>query len=183
MNEDWQDLLVSRVVEGSASAEDLRELAAAAGADGELWDRVASSLQAEASLRGIADAAASAAERVALPAVERPRSRLAIVAAVGWAAAAALALVVALRRTPPIAPPLAPVAERGTASGERLADLPPVLLEARPSPAGVGFEVVFVRRTIERLVGERLFDVGHDEHGRLAPVPAPAAAIEPPCSL
>jgi hypothetical protein len=181
MNDDREGLLVARLVDGCASADELRELAAAGAGDPETWERVAASLRAESTLRGAVEEIARGAERVPLPEPRRRPQALAVAAVLGWGIAATLALVVAARR--PVAPaPPASIAHAALPA-EPIAVLPPVLVEAAPSAAGIGFDVVFVRRTLERLSGERLFEVAHDEHGRLAPVPAARSPLDPPCSL
>ncbi|MBI4880231.1 MAG: hypothetical protein HY812_11325 [Planctomycetes bacterium] len=53
-----------------------------------------------------------------------------------------------------------------------LGELPSTMLETRPSADGQGYEVIRLRRTLERLHVDRIFRLAEDEHGNAVPVPA-----------
>jgi hypothetical protein len=64
--------------------------------------------------------------------------------------------------------------ERGQASGQVVGQLPDkILLEARPLHAGTaagGYEVIYLRQIMERVVVPELYGVGSDDAGQPAPV-------------
>ena len=45
-------------------------------------------------------------------------------------------------------------------------ELAPLVLKTRPAPDGNGYEVLYLRRFVERDVVPTLMAIGHDEHGR-----------------
>lgn len=167
-----EDVLVNRLVERTASADDLRDLAALAVADDAAWDRAALALRAEAALGRAVESRLAIADRVE----RRPASRrraLAFANLSGWAAAAAILAATALAPENAAPPASAPVEE-----------LPRVILDAKPAPGGGGgYEILFVRRLVERATVPTLFELGTDEHGAPAAAPASAARFRAPESL
>ena len=70
----------------------------------------------------------------------------------------------------------------GQQSGRVIGEVPELqLLERQPAPGGDGFELVYVRKIIERRVSSDVYQIGADETGAPVafPVPAPAHSTAP----
>ncbi|MFG0315930.1 MAG: hypothetical protein ACF8XB_01555 [Planctomycetota bacterium JB042] len=194
--------LLHRALDRSASREDWAALRALAADDDGVWRRLADALEDEGRVVRAVAPVADAADRIALPpagptadaerAGERP-IRLARAGAVGWAAAALLLLAwVNERREDPAppdrpttfapSPPEAAAEPRGSGSGatEIVSELPARMLDSRPAASGDGYDVLVLRRTVERRHVETLYRLAEDEHGRPVPVPEPFSPAGPP---
>lgn len=193
-----QDVITHRVVDGAASADELRELAELATMDDSVWGRVAEALRIDRTVSEGVDAAAMIAATI-----EAPHARAGITRASrhagalrlrqwsGWAAAAVIAIAFVIVQivnspltepvpttmiaTAPTQPALDDVihayVQAGLEQGRVLRELPPVTVEINPTPDGLATEVTYVRRLLERTTIDQVYRIGHDEHGRPMAVP------------
>ncbi len=191
MSNQPEEVLIHRAIELTASAADWADLDAAALRDPAVLQRLASALQDEGDLRRGVEERLAAAERVALPQAKARRLPRAP-AWLGWAAAAALALIWSAsgfldepaKHASPLRDAGSPAPERGPAlagdgvlslddlrlvSNDTLGELPSMMLETRPAADGRGYEVIRLRRTLERLHVDQIFRVAEDEHGNAVP--------------
>ncbi|MEM1330347.1 MAG: hypothetical protein AAGG07_07285 [Planctomycetota bacterium] len=70
--------------------------------------------------------------------------------------------------------------DKGTEGGRVIAEMPAkVLLEARPSPTGSGYEVMYYRQILERAIVPDLVGLGVDDAGQptAVPVAVPAGSL------
>ncbi len=129
------------------------------------------------------------ADRVELPVRSTPRL-VPLLQWSGWLAAGLLATVMWTDRaksgeassTPP-----ASVASEGDARTPdtelvstgapsfAVGELPAMMIESRPAPGG-GYDVLLMRRTLERAHVSELVQLAEDEHGNATDLPIPAAA-------
>lgn len=204
---DGRDILISRVIDAEASAEDWRAFRALAAEDPEIWRDLADAQQRHERLCEGFRAATACADRVALPLGESDASPLqrrldATARWGGWAAAAALALVWATavplggngtelqgaalipagpslsEATPDEA--LARYLAAGQNAGVVVGEVPDrLVVETNPRDDG-SVEVLYVRQIIERRVTDQIYREIRDDTGRLVPVPVPASEIRPP---
>lgn len=103
--QDRRDILVARIVDGNASAEDWRELRAIAATDQTIWSDIAEGQELSRELGEAVDRMIAVADRVELPARERtgsaPAQRLRLaMAAGGWLAAACVLIAWTAGTTP-----------------------------------------------------------------------------------
>ncbi len=202
---DGRDLLISRIIDAQAGAEDWQAFRAAAEHDPGIWrDLAEAQRQHELMCEGLR-AASACADHVALPEfitdgapLQRRLDGLARWG--GWAAAAALVLVWAtgtpvLHRAGhaqtagllPAGPALHEATpdqaldrylSAGRSAGTVVAEVPEQLIvETTPRPDG-SVEVVYLRQIIERRVTDRVYREVRDDTGRLVPVAIPAAEIQ-----
>ena len=197
-----RDLLITRVIDGEATAEDWSALHALAREDALIWSELASAQQDSAELRCAVGMLSSVAGDIEAPIADCARVHLGVrlrSAATwgGWLAAAAVALSFVLagprtqgpiqntniagmipvseakRRVLPELTPdeaLRAYLHNGERSGRVVSADPDLLvMSAEPTKDGT-FEVVYVRRIVERTRMD-LFHVGQDEQGRLMSIP------------
>lgn len=188
---DREALLIHRAIERLATEDDWRELDVAAAADPDLWRRLGEQLRDECLLASEGRASVAVADRVELPVARttpiRPLRALRS-AFTGWlVAAAALALWIGTRverdTTAPVRPVVLPAAVplAGFAAGDpsllrvssdgntSASEMPRVLVNATRS--GDGYELLYLRRSFERVRVPMLYDTAHDENGNAAAVP------------
>lgn len=202
-----EDILIGRVTDGEATGADWQELEAAAAADPAVWTRLASAQRRHAALMCAVDDELTVAELVPAPdigalaraaeaqahAMAHPSVRWRAYS--GWAAAAVVALAwLGANRVLPGASPhsatttagLAGVSpddllqryvDKGRENGRVLMELPLVMVESGPAPDGKGTQVVYMRRLLEQTTVSGFYEVGRDETGQPAPVPASVPAI------
>jgi len=201
MTVDRTDILINRVVDGSASAEDWAELESLASADPGVWRGLGEAQRQHAALSaGVADALAIA-DGVEAPVeyaggADRYSARWRVWG--GWAAAAALALAWGASRglLPSQQAPggqtagLTPAGwsserafdeymARGLEEGRVLAELPTVMVDAaRPADDPDATDITIMRRVIERRRVRGAYSVGVDELGQLRLVPADPIALD-----
>lgn len=188
-----EDILISRIVDGSAEPADWGELHALAEHEPEVLRRLADAQRREAALRDAFAEALGVADAVELPeahseTVFRFRSRLQ--AWTGWAAAAAVGLAW-LTASGVLGP--APEGRQvagprwggpgsadeafeqyqllGLAEGRVLAELPKVLISTQRLENGTA-EVTYLRRVLERRLVTDVLEPGVDSSGRPTLVPA-----------
>jgi len=198
MSTEREEILITRVLDETASVEDWDELEGRAAESPDVWARLARALRAEAELRRSVGAAVSVADRIDLPdarvpaAAAAPRSgaaRRALLAASGWAAAAVVAL--AWWSAPPGAGSSPDTAEAPVESAIRtgdapefLGELPRIVVDAYPPECGEGaLEVVYVRQLVERTRLRDVYEIGRTEHGDPVPLPIPPEVLARPRSL
>ena len=178
-----EDVLFDRALSEGATPDEWGELEALAGRDPALWQRLARSLRNTRALTTAAEEAGALAAAVELPSARarRPAPRPAWLERMAWMAALiAVAIGSALWKgqAPAIEPrePLvaeAPPADPQPDTREALVvdELPKVVVGSRPLASGGPYEVLYMRRVLERAVVDRLYERGVDEHGRPAAVP------------
>ena len=175
-----EDLLLSRVVDRRAGAKDFDQLEKLADEDPQLWARLAQWLKDDAQLRAAVDEAASVAEGIEFSAVletRRPRrARRPSTRWIGWAAAALLAFLwiganlipgesdTAVARTTPDEA-LELYRQIGTEDGRLLSELPLLLVDSQPLAEEGRFELVYLRRLLERRIVDEMVQPAIDEHG------------------
>ncbi|MFQ5749136.1 MAG: hypothetical protein ACE5H3_06725 [Planctomycetota bacterium] len=196
MNLEQEDLLISRALDGDASSSDWRKLGGLAEDDPAVWSRLAETLRVQSALT-------QGAERILdrVQEVEAPLSRsLAgpvlhpglrpFFAWSGWAAALLLAFFWAF----------GPGHSRESLSGDStlqasqpalhglpgeatlVGELPRVMVDAQPSGEGRMVEVTYLRRFLEKVLVDDLYQVNSDEWGEPRAVPAvalPRSSQEP----
>jgi|GEM_PF-2098646 len=197
------DILISRIVDDEATAEDWAAFEGLASLEPEVWARLAREQRDASNLRRAVSSAIEIADSVALPietaglGAERAFARR-FGPWVGWSMAAAVALAwlgvnrVSLFENVPdpgvntagftMAPANADDAlDRyrlvGEQEGRYLGELPKVMVEARPMPDGTRIEVIYLRQLLEREVVGEMYGLGHDDMGRTTPIPIEPTAI------
>ena len=190
------DILISRVVDGVASATDWESFEQLGAADPSAWRELALAQRQEQMLRRTVGEAVVVAESVGLPAVvhaeHRLKFRLRRVATWGgWAAAAALTLAFLTRgqvggqqqlggqgvQTSAIGPTFENAdqlrkayIEKGKEEGKVVGEIPDrVIVRTTPTKDG-GYELVFVRQIMEREKVNDLYQASTAEDGKLWPV-------------
>jgi|TARA_R110000782_G_scaffold19101_9_gene52049 hypothetical protein len=205
---DGRDVLISRVIDAEATAEDWRAFRALASEDPGVWRDLADEQQRHERLCEGFRAAVCVADGVSLPlsgsdATPLQRRLDATARWGGWAAAAALVLVWAtalpragaenpgllrsslLPRGPSLseATPdeaLARYLAAGQNAGVVVGEVPDrVVVETNARDDG-SVEVLYVRQIIERRVTDQIYREIRDDTGRLVPVPVKASEIRPP---
>jgi len=175
-----RDILIQRVVDGEASAEDWSVLASHAREDESIFQDISTRQSQRDALAGAVEDAIAIADHVDLPAAlaserTRPVARLAGIGA-GWAAAAGIALAwIAMQTsTPmqgdPMPPPSADAAfdqylRLATDEGVLVERADPVVIEATATDDGTGVDVTYLRQVIERRRFDRVEQVERTEGG------------------
>lgn len=172
------DLVISRIVEGTSTNEDWARLEIVAATDCSVWERLAASIRIEAGLRTEMEGALAVADLVEArpprPSAVRRRMWLGS----GWAAALAIAGAWTLSGALPSPETPVPAGSPHVAAhaAQRLHELPPILVGAEPSAQPGAVDVYYVRRWIEQGRVEESFRVGHDDLGRVDAIPVSAPA-------
>ncbi len=207
MNHLHDDILISRAIDGDATAAEWDELSARADANPTIWSDLAATLREHGAFGRAVNAGVAVADSIEMPApgitptvrsaATRPRpaalSRLGGWS--GWAIAAVLTFawvggVLNLVRTNPAstgtgsAQPLTNNAgfgdgttaadllqaylDKGRQEDFVIAEVPEhVLIETRPSGTGRGYELLYLRQILERIVVPDLYEFySQDEMGR-----------------
>jgi anti-sigma factor RsiW len=191
-NHDIQ-VLMSRVVDGEATAEQWEQFQGLAEQNPTLWRELAEHQRDQGELTLAIASEISVADRVHAPVHEHMTESFTqrlrtVVTWGGWAAAAAVALMWggAQRHSPGladsrtaslVAAPSSPgdllqqYLARGQESGQVVRELPEkVMIEARPVASG-GYEVFYIRQIMERTSVPRFYTPAQDEHLRPVLVP------------
>ncbi|MGP1273313.1 MAG: hypothetical protein ACTS22_08255 [Phycisphaerales bacterium] len=199
--QDRRDILVARIVDGAATAEDWRELRGIAARDQSIWAEIAETQELCREIGVAMEEAGATADRVELPARERtpsaPGQRLRLaMSAGGWLAAACVLLAWSVGTgsagpvdgsarprpatpTAGIATPITTAAdalkrylELGRESGEVLGELPTsVVLDRTPLADGGGYEVVYLRQIVEKTTVQDIYETVTGDTGELFVVP------------
>ena len=185
-----EDILITRVLEGEAQRNDLRDLFALAAEDATLWDRFQAARQDRDAFAMVVNEAVSVADRIESPLhasegdLTSP-ARLRFAGWSGWAAAAAIVLAWSwFGQLPPPSPlpdgptgailapaslsaddALAAYLDRSRAENRLIRELPQVFVEARPAADGHGTEVTYMRQFLERTVVNDIYELTTDEAG------------------
>lgn len=199
-----RDILLSRLIDAEASADDWAEFKRLAATDASIWSELSEAQRAHDELVCAVRGETAFAEDIAAPIEERLSAglteRLRLVSSYGgWAAAAALLLTFIIGGrtgligtpglsngefqnaglgpvlvTPESAPDTALEAymQLGRRDGTVLGEAPEfVVLDSRPTEAGDGYEIVYLRQLIERRRVDSLYEIGRDDAGNAFPVP------------
>lgn len=190
------DILINRVVDGEATPADWAELDVVAQRDPTIWARLAEAQRAQASLQRAVEDALTVAELVDLP---HPSERLEqtwnrrVRVWGGWLVAAVVAIawvgnfaqIRALQRdragdvgqisagigSLPSDQLLEAYMQTGKAEGRVVGEMPMVMLETVPTADGRS-QITFVRPVVERVIVDRVYEVGRTDSGQPVPVPA-----------
>lgn len=196
-----EEVLISRVTDGEASARDWSEVERLAERDPALWRRLAEAQRAHAILGRAVEDAIAVADLIDPPADARP-GVLASIGRVreygGWAVAAVLTLAFVVARIDSARRPSNDNADRmigagmmlpasmtpdhawanyideGTKTGQVLGEMPAVLVQARPLAGdGSKYEVIVVKSVMAREIVKdpTMFGVQRDDGGRAVLVP------------
>lgn len=197
-----QDLVITRIVDGRATAEDWAALERLAQAQPGVYGELARAQREHALLAGAVMAELAPAEAVALPAHHAASYKLssrirAAGAWGGWAAAAAVALAwmgglpadgsrgagnenqASIFPVNSASDALDAYLNLGKKDGTVIQQLPGKVLvdDPRPAPDGRGYEVIFIRQIVERETVPDLYRFTRDETGGLRAIPV---QVRPP---
>jgi len=198
-----RDLLISRIIDARAGDAEWDSLRTIAARDSAIWDDLAAARRDATDLTAALLPALAAADRTAMPRIVTHRAGglgFSLRRHLGWAVAAALALVAALQfsdgqttgignaspaaaglpgvttRTPEQA--LADYLDIGRQAGRVVGEMPErLVIESRPNPAGPGYEVLYIRQLIERAVVSDVFRIGVNEAGKKIYVPSSVPVV------
>jgi hypothetical protein len=189
MEQERDQLLMSRVVDGDATTDEWDELTVLAERDPDVWAQLAHTLRDNAGFARAVNAEVAAADAVPLPSPERARAAMTIEPRVdpfahvsrwsGWAVAALVGIAwlawifnagdAARRPEPPATGSLAglPAADllqayldRGRQEELVVGEVPDrILIDTRPTETSGGYEVLYLRQIIERRVVPDLYRV------------------------
>ncbi|MBX3364836.1 MAG: hypothetical protein KF866_08740 [Phycisphaeraceae bacterium] len=197
MNATDRDVLISRIIDGEASAEDWSLVRAMAERDPTLWSELAAAQQDHTELCAAVAMRVDIAEQIEAPIEEvasqtlRRRLRLAGSGG-GWLIAAALALAWVLGphtgRPAPVShgaalfphigttpeEALEAYIQRGAQSGRVVGVVPELLVQdSWALEDGSGYEIYYIRQIVERVVVPDLYRLTQTESGELVPTKAP----------
>jgi hypothetical protein len=178
------EVALSRVVDRTDRPDDWRSLRQAAVVDGDLWRDLAELLELDCELRASAPAMLAPADRVALPVTGSTFARLRHAflperrdwfGIAGWLAAVCVLVLWLGDRQPSLVTPAPNDAHEGAPVAAehatwQVGELPPLLVEAEPRANG-GYDVLWVRRTLEQAQVDALYGLAFDEGGQPTPVP------------
>jgi hypothetical protein len=188
--------LISRIVDREDRPTDWANLETVAQQDSAAWKDLLFALRDDAEVRHAVDAQLAVADAVALPTTScspsagNGWSTAAVLAAAGWLAAVVVALLwlgsTLIWSESPAgedlvqleAPRTEPAAE--PAAGHVVGELPRLMVEARPIAGREEIEVIYVRRTLERVLVKKAYQLKLDESGQPFTVPADLTAYMPP---
>lgn len=193
MDHERQDLLLHRALELEADARDWNELEALAREDPGVWRQLAALLRDQGTLHQAMETRLAVAERVTTVLTDRASGRVARFGGwSGWAAAALVLVTWFLSTRTGLDPADLParnsarqsdrVGSDGAAAGDpaiaraanerrRVGELPSLMLESSPAADGDGYEVLYVRRTLERIRVDEFHRLAENEYGESMPVP------------
>jgi hypothetical protein len=184
-----KDILISRIVDDEATAEDWAALKELAAGDPTVWRDLAEAQYTGIGLASAVQAAIEIADEVEAPVHEHMRARMTLRAGTaakwgGWLAAAAVTLAwLGAGRAGPggstagfgpsvpgtVADAFKHYVDMGKQSGQVVEEVPQlVLVETKRVEGGPGYEVLYIRQVIERAIVDDLYGLGQDETGRPA---------------
>lgn len=187
-----EENLISKVVDEEATSKDWAALESLAESDPNVWRRLAAAQRDHSVLCVGVNEALAACEEIALPqrALDATHSfNIRWRAWSGWAAAAAIALVwVTTQGMLPASNTTGQTAgidlsawtpdeafdhylTRGKREGRVLSELPSVMVQSQPTPDGQRFEIIILRRVMERTIVDHLYSIGQDDAGQPRIVP------------
>lgn len=198
------DILISRIVDEEATAQDWASFEQLASLEPDVWKKLAQEQRDAANLRCAVGDAIKAADAIELPidiagaGAERVFSRR-FSPWIGWAMAAAVALAwLGADLVPTINTHLTPTNNAGIVNltpvsadaaldqyravgeqeGRYIGEMPKVMVEARAMPDGVRVEVIYLRQLLEREVVSGMYGLGEDDQGRATPIPIEPRLIQ-----
>lgn len=190
--ESREDILISRLIDGAARADDLREIATLAAGDASVWDRLAAADADRLALTLAMESTIAVAASIEAPMHEyappdESDGRYRFIGAsgwVGWAAAAAVVFAWTISSRGPVPGPtagpgadvrnvslsaddaLAKYIEASKAENRFVRELPKVMVESHYASDGSGTEVTYLRQFLEKATVNNLYELSTDEHGR-----------------
>jgi len=181
MNLEQEDVLITRVLDGEASSADWSGLESLAQADPAVWKRLAETLRAQAALTRGAGEILETAGGVEAPAPgpgARPGLRPWWTWS-GWAAALILGFFWALgpHHSPAPLPEKAflqasqPASHAVPGKATLVGEFPRVMVDSQRTPRGDRYEVTYLRRLLEKVVVDDLYQINPDEWGEPRAVP------------
>jgi hypothetical protein len=184
------EILIDRVIGRDDQPADWRELRSLAAEDKAVWKRLLDSMEDETLLRA---ASTDFLERASTVEAPLPASRLSPIARVwtqsisrfvsplGWVAALAIALLWITEPPRSMATGLgeALTAPALVADGELITELPRLLVSSEPSAEGDSFELLYMRRILERVRVDEIYSMRRDEAGHSYPATVKAADYRP----
>ncbi len=179
------EILIDRVIGRDDQPADWRELRSLAAGDQDLWKRLIDSMEDETLLRAASTGYLRLAEAVEapLPTAGHSWSRSAsrFLAPLGWIAALAMALLWITYPPGSFGNQASEmvVAPAFVADGEIITELPRVLVSSEPSASGDSFELLYMRRILERVQVDELYSLGMDEAGMASPTSITPADYRP----
>jgi len=181
IDSETEELLLSRIASGTATADDWSAIERAAGADSNIWERLARTLHDQTQLQQLGSRISSIAQNVEIPSPAKSihsfrTARL--TAASGWLSAAAITLIAVLANAMPAAPKYINSPASGPGAAEVIGELPNVLVETHSTDGKPGVEIIYVRRTIEKKRVDGVYEIQHDDIGRPVPIPTMLAKNE-----
>lgn len=178
---DHEDLLVTRIVDRTATHEDWVAFEDVARVDPTAWDRMHAALQDDVLLRKVLGPAFEIADAIELPRIPAPPPLGRFLAPAGWLAALVLALLwigtSGVGSRPKLPGDSGPQVVEGVRNAnftqkdprDVLEELPPDVLEWQPREDG-SVEMVWLRRTVERTVVDTVYRMAEDELGNPRPM-------------
>ena len=199
MTIDREDILIGRAVDGELSDQDWAELGRLAQSDAEVWRRLGLAQREHAALSSGFEEAIAVSDAVELPqhAIRAAQTfHIRLRAWSGWAAAATIGLIWATTQglLPTATSPAGDTESgqtaglvdpaswtprqafdqyisRGKREGQVLSELPNVMVQSQPTADGSGYEVIILRRIMERTIVSNLYSIGQDDAGQPRVVP------------
>lgn len=190
MDYEQRDHIISRVVDRRESASDWEALAQLESKQEPIWRELAQALRCEAELRSVMAVELARADRVSLPPTSKSATRKPLPTWSGWLAAAAclVAWMLSSLSGPAASHSMeSPADNLAQANPEEVApetentdsgttptvitELPMVVVDTKVAADGEGFEVVYLRRVLERRRVDQVMELTADESGALHPVP------------
>ena len=209
-SDDRRDVLIGRIIDGEATGQDWAEFRQIAGDDESVFNEIAELQDLRKRTIDIVEQAGDLAETIELPVHMHPKASPAHrlrVAGVwgGWAVAAmvAIAWTVGLRPGDPIflsnqeghqaglgqgvinnaSDALQKYLDLGKESGSVIGEMPSgIVLDKQPLADGSGYEVLYIRPIIERVVVRDVYQQVQNESGQLQIVPAKISPALPTAS-
>lgn len=184
-----EDILISRIIDGHARADDLRQLSTLALADNSVWDRLAEADADREALCLAVESEIAVAQGVAAPMrdTEAPAGPYRFVGWtgwMGWAAAAAVVFAWTVSSRGPVSngtalpgagiqnvsltadDALAQYIKASKAEDRFIKELPKVMVESHLAADGRSTEVTYLRQFVEKATVNDLYELSTDEHGR-----------------
>jgi len=196
---DERELLISRVLDGGASATEFDRLRELASIDSSIWRDLGEAQRLHDGLGAIMGDASALASRVEIEGDDEPQHRLRLVGGAfvsrlgGWIAASVVICAWVVSGGPSgsptsvpdsqiggVVPVVRPTPEQalqqyldvGREQGKVIGELPGgKVLERRPLPDGEGYEVLYVRPILERAIVTDVYRVAEDDVGNAQAVP------------
>lgn len=180
-SDELEDILIQQIIGGNDPRTAMSEFERIGEGRPEVWEQLARSFHDQQFLKAAAAHGATAASRVDLELQKAPvpytsgagRSTLQHHRATtlsGWLAAAAVLIVAVIHGAAPAASPQPP-------SHEVLGELPNILVETSNIGPGAGRDIIYIRRTVEKMRVNNLFEFQRDDAGAIHGIPTALGRI------